>query len=218
MKKSCFIFLIVSLSISILFNFIFPIVWIFNSPFQTRQFFHLQESRHSIDDYKEGNLSAIANYLMFEDSNNTELSARMISRYDYISADYTYYYSYDYRNTSYETVVLKIQYDDWNYDNIHTELISKKGYSTDVSFSEKSYIFNLNDTAGSLIDYYYDTTNGYWVIKWINLVGFSEDDNTIVFLGWRIGINDNVVFKYSDNRWNYFYSWNSLIKMYFEEL
>lgn len=118
--------------------------------------------------------------------------------------------------TIHETVVMALTYDDSNYSNAYEDITSQDGFSDEITFNYKSFSFFLNrteyltDPNNCLTNYCFSCNNPY--IEWINLVGFDQENKTIVFVGFYhceySGFNLEIEHYYVFVDWDTFFSEN----------
>ena len=121
-----------------------------------------------------------------------------------------------------ETVVMVLKYEPSIYETALGDIANQPGFSNEFSFTFNGFNFYLNDTerVDSIeratyisTNYCLDGDNQY--IGWINLVGYSDVDCTIVFVGyfhcykWRSGF-----WKY-DQEYYKFEGWDSFFESEF---
>ena len=126
--------------------------------------------------------------------------------------DSYYRYEYDYNSKfKCETVILSLTYESETYKEAYANVSSQKGFSYKIIFDYKDYSFRLNDTeiivrtsTGSNSFFTsYDVDESCVNLKWINLVGWCDDKNTLVFIGFYYN-NNNAGYKF--NNWDEFFS------------
>ena len=113
--------------------------------------------------------------------------------------DSCYRYEYNYNNKfKCETAILSLTYNKKSYEEAYEDVSSQKGFSPKLIFDYKHYSFRLNDTekiisasSGSSSCFTsYDIEENFISLKWINLVGWCEERNTLVFIGFYYNKNN----------------------------
>lgn len=113
-----------------------------------------------------------------------------LEKYSYIEAFYVHSCKggYGFNN---ETITMVVSYDLKMYNEALQNVKSQKGYSTSVDFLIGDFLFNLNETERiykkqsnkeSKTRFLLTTDSAY--IEWINLVGYSNKNKQIAFVGF----------------------------------
>lgn len=152
-----------------------------------------------------------------EERNYGDSYVDFVNKRPLVNSFYRYEYNYN-KQFKCETVILSLTYTEELYKDAYKDVSSQEGFTPRLSFDYSNYSFCLNDTeriarASSGQDWYYtsyDVDNNFVYLKWINLVGWCEKKNTLVFIGFYYNRNNR---GYTFNSWdemflNYFNTYN----------
>lgn len=118
-----------------------------------------------------------------------------------------------------ETALLVLSYDAENYRKAFEDVSSQPGFSDEISFSYGGFDFRLNDTERivekergyhSMTNFNVHGPDPY--IFWINLVGWSEFNKTIAFVGFFHAVERRSGFWSFESTYYSFKGWDKLLR------
>lgn len=152
-------------------------------------------------------------FLTLRQEKNKENS--FINKYPIIDSFYRYEHNFSIQS-KFETVILSLTYDSDNFSTVCDDVFSQRGFSQQIKFDYNNYTFRLNDTerifkADGNQDWCltsYDISDNSIQLEWINLVGWCDEKNTMVFVG----------FYYKKNNRGYnFKTWDEMFTKYYDD-
>ncbi len=169
-----------------------------------------------IEKYSPGLSSVgLCSYLTLRDENYDHF----LDNYNFINGYFKYT---DLVNgaLSCETAIMVLNYEDTVFQTAYANIEECEGYSSEIEFVYKGYIFNLNETErlmniNYLTSFSFEEGDDY--IRWINLVGVSRDKKSIAFIGFFYSLNHDFLRKKNKSKPYSFSNWNNLFETYFSE-
>ena len=181
--------------------------------------------RNNINDYHTALSSvSLCRYLNVRDESKKTKDEYFVNKYQCIDAKSYFRFEGTYNGGyEHETVIMCLTYDALLFNNILDDIKKQPGFSEEINFVYKNITFYLNQTdkitdgAYAYTNYDISSTKSPY-LHWINLVGFLEDNNCIIFIGfyhlkqWRSGF-----WKY-DEEYYPFEGWDEFFKKEFSYL
>ena len=205
-KKKTFLSIFIPSLILTIFVFTFGIYW------SVELLLRGHYTKEGIDNYSPAASSiSLCGYLTLKEERIAD--EYFVNKRPYIDSYYRYEYDY---NSKYkcETVILSLTYSKNVYEEAYKEISAQPGFSKKIWFNYHNYSFCLNDTERMMHNAYrqdwcytsYDISDNCIKLSWINLVGWCDDKDTLVFIG----------FFYDKNKSGYeFNNFGELFELYF---
>ena len=176
--------------------------------------------REGIDKYHDALSSVgLCSYLTVRDERKKTKEEYFTNKFQYMDSFFKFEETYN-GGYEHEVVIMHLTYDALTFSDVLNDIKNQPGFSEEISFQYKNYSFFLNQTE-KLVGHIYtdfDISSSTPYLNWINLVGFSNDDNCIVFIGfyhikqWRSGF-----WKYDEEYYS-FEGWVKFIEKEFPYL
>lgn len=121
-----------------------------------------------------------------------------------------------------EVALLSLTYDPDHYSQAFEDVSSQPGFSDKIAFRYGSIDFRLNDTerienerTNSIVHTNYELNGEAPYLDWINLVGWSESKNTLIFLGFNHTVERRTGFWQFEKTFYPFEGWDNLLEKEF---